>query len=250
MIFGTLKPALAGIKDIGWRESLIFAPLVVLTILFGVAPKPVLDMSAASVTHLLDRYDRAVKAAELQEQRAKIELVSAQGRHDADERRPMMRSSAIIHGLLPILPEIVLALGAMVLLMVGAAAGERSAAAVNGAFGHRADRGGRGHRDAAARALCAVRRQLRGRRLRALPQAVGAHRLGRRAGPVARLSQAREAAEVRIRRAVPAVDARHADADLGRRPDRALSRARADEPGALRGGGLSTATTCARPRRA
>ena len=64
MIFGTLKPALAGIKDIGFREAIIFAPLVALTILFGVAPKPVLDMSAASVTQLLDRYNRAVKAAE------------------------------------------------------------------------------------------------------------------------------------------------------------------------------------------
>jgi len=64
IIFGTLKPALAGIRDIGWREGLIFAPLVALTILFGVAPKPVLDMSAASVTQLLDRYGRAIKAAE------------------------------------------------------------------------------------------------------------------------------------------------------------------------------------------
>ncbi len=35
MVFGTLKPALSGIKDIGWREGVIFAPLVVLTILFG-----------------------------------------------------------------------------------------------------------------------------------------------------------------------------------------------------------------------
>ena len=64
MIFGTLKPALVGIKDIGWRESVIFAPLVALTILFGVAPKPVLDMSAASVTHLLDGYKKAVTAVE------------------------------------------------------------------------------------------------------------------------------------------------------------------------------------------
>ncbi len=37
-----------------------------------------------------------------------------------------------IHDLAPILPEIILACGAMVLLMIGAAAGERSAAAVNG----------------------------------------------------------------------------------------------------------------------
>ena len=48
------KPSLLGIKDIGWREMVIFAPLVVLTIVFGVYPKPVLDMSAASVAQLLD----------------------------------------------------------------------------------------------------------------------------------------------------------------------------------------------------
>jgi NADH-quinone oxidoreductase subunit M len=62
MIFGNLKPALVGIKDIGWREVLIFTPLVALTILFGVAPKPVLDMSAASVTQLLDNYKHAMAA--------------------------------------------------------------------------------------------------------------------------------------------------------------------------------------------
>ena len=64
MIFGNLKPSLEGIRDIGWRESVIFAPLVVLTIPFGVAPKPVLDMSAASVAQLLENYNHAVKAAE------------------------------------------------------------------------------------------------------------------------------------------------------------------------------------------
>jgi hypothetical protein len=64
MVFGTLKPALAGISDIGFREAVIFAPLVILTILFGVAPKPVLDMSAASVAQLLDGYNKAIKTAE------------------------------------------------------------------------------------------------------------------------------------------------------------------------------------------
>jgi len=64
LIFGVLeKPSLAGIKDIGAREILIFAPLVVLTILFGVAPKPVLDMSAASVAQLIDNYNHALAAA-------------------------------------------------------------------------------------------------------------------------------------------------------------------------------------------
>jgi NADH-quinone oxidoreductase subunit M len=60
MIFGNLKPALAGIKDMGWREIAIFTPLVALTILFGVAPKPVLDMSAASVAQLLDNYKHSM----------------------------------------------------------------------------------------------------------------------------------------------------------------------------------------------
>jgi NADH-quinone oxidoreductase subunit M len=62
MIFGTLKPSMAAIKDLGWREAVIFAPLVVLTILFGVAPKPVLDMSSASVAQLLDNYNHAIAA--------------------------------------------------------------------------------------------------------------------------------------------------------------------------------------------
>jgi NADH-quinone oxidoreductase subunit M len=62
------KPALGGLRDMGAREILVFAPLVILTILFGVYPKPVLDMSAASVAQLLENYQQAVapkKAAEL-----------------------------------------------------------------------------------------------------------------------------------------------------------------------------------------
>jgi NADH-quinone oxidoreductase subunit M len=34
----------------------------VLTILFGVVPKPVLDMSAASVAQLLENYNHAIAA--------------------------------------------------------------------------------------------------------------------------------------------------------------------------------------------
>jgi NADH-quinone oxidoreductase subunit M len=68
VIFGALeKPALMGLRDIGAREVLILAPLVILTILFGIYPKPVLDMSAASVAQLLENYQSAVapKAAML-----------------------------------------------------------------------------------------------------------------------------------------------------------------------------------------
>ncbi len=65
VVFGKLeKPSLAAIRDIGWRESLILAPLVVLTILLGVAPTPVLDISAASVNQLLTHYHAALKAAQ------------------------------------------------------------------------------------------------------------------------------------------------------------------------------------------
>ena len=64
VIFGKLeKPSLASITDLGWREAAIFAPLIVLTLLFGFYPKPVLDMSAASVTALLDNYQKALGAA-------------------------------------------------------------------------------------------------------------------------------------------------------------------------------------------
>ena len=64
MIFGVLdKPALAAIRDLDYREIITLGPLVVLTILFGVFPKPVLDMSAASVAQLLDNYKHALGAA-------------------------------------------------------------------------------------------------------------------------------------------------------------------------------------------
>ena len=36
---------------------------MVLTILFGVYPKPVLDLSAASVAQLLENYEKALGAA-------------------------------------------------------------------------------------------------------------------------------------------------------------------------------------------
>jgi NADH-quinone oxidoreductase subunit M len=61
VIFGKLeKPNLFWIRDIGWREITVLAPLVILTIVFGVYPKPVLDFSAASVTQLIDNYYHAI----------------------------------------------------------------------------------------------------------------------------------------------------------------------------------------------
>jgi NADH-quinone oxidoreductase subunit M len=64
VIFGALeKPSLAGILDLDGREIAAFVPLVVLTILFGIYPKPVLDMSQASVAALVENYHHAIGAA-------------------------------------------------------------------------------------------------------------------------------------------------------------------------------------------
>jgi NADH-quinone oxidoreductase subunit M len=63
IVFGQLvKPSLATIKDLTFREGLTLFPLVALTILFGIYPKPVLDMSAASVQQLVNNYNTAVTA--------------------------------------------------------------------------------------------------------------------------------------------------------------------------------------------
>jgi NADH-quinone oxidoreductase subunit M len=63
MIFGKLeKPKLQSIQDVDAREILIFTPLVALTLLFGFYPKPVLDMSSASVNALVAQYQQAIGA--------------------------------------------------------------------------------------------------------------------------------------------------------------------------------------------
>jgi NADH-quinone oxidoreductase subunit M len=64
VIFGVLdKPKLAAIKDLDYREIITLGPLAALTIAFGVFPKPVLDMSAAAVTQLVENYQKALGAA-------------------------------------------------------------------------------------------------------------------------------------------------------------------------------------------
>ena len=76
VIFGKLeKPALKYITDLTWREVAVMAPLVVLTILFGFYPAPILDASAASVEALIKNYQTALAAAE----QARIALVALGG---------------------------------------------------------------------------------------------------------------------------------------------------------------------------
>ncbi|MDB5572917.1 MAG: proton-translocating NADH-quinone oxidoreductase, chain [Tardiphaga sp.] len=63
VVFGKLtKPSLASIKDLTLRESLTLVPLLILTILLGIYPKPVLDMSAASIQQLVTNYSTAISA--------------------------------------------------------------------------------------------------------------------------------------------------------------------------------------------
>ena len=64
VIFGVLvNPALETIKDLSYREIAIMAPLVFLTLLFGIYPAPVLDVTAVSVKKLVAAYEAAVGPA-------------------------------------------------------------------------------------------------------------------------------------------------------------------------------------------
>ena len=64
VIFGKLEKAkLKDIADINMREIAILTPLVLLTILFGVWPEPIIDVTSASVELLLNNYKDAIKAA-------------------------------------------------------------------------------------------------------------------------------------------------------------------------------------------
>jgi NADH-quinone oxidoreductase subunit M len=63
MVLGRLeKPALAGITDMGPREIAVMAPLVILTLLFGFYPAPILDVTQQSVKKLVTQHEMAVKA--------------------------------------------------------------------------------------------------------------------------------------------------------------------------------------------
>jgi NADH-quinone oxidoreductase subunit M len=64
VIFGQLvKPALKSIQDLSYREIGILAPLIVLTILLGFYPAPVLDVTAVSVKKLVSAYEASVRPA-------------------------------------------------------------------------------------------------------------------------------------------------------------------------------------------
>lgn len=52
VLLGQAKKEYAGLEDVNWKEKLIFAPLAVLTVLFGVYPAPILNILSESVAAL------------------------------------------------------------------------------------------------------------------------------------------------------------------------------------------------------
>lgn len=62
VVFGELdKPKLMSIQDMNMREIAVMAPLVILTILFGFYPAPILDVTAVSVKNLVANYEAAIQ---------------------------------------------------------------------------------------------------------------------------------------------------------------------------------------------
>ena len=63
IIFGALvKPSLQAMQDLSWREVAILTPLVVLTVAMGIYPKPVFDVTSASVANLIAEHQMALAA--------------------------------------------------------------------------------------------------------------------------------------------------------------------------------------------
>jgi NADH-quinone oxidoreductase subunit M len=61
VIFGALtKDSLKGILDLDAREVTVLVPLIVLTILFGFYPAPILDATAASVNLIAENFSKAI----------------------------------------------------------------------------------------------------------------------------------------------------------------------------------------------
>jgi len=60
-VFGELvNPKLAAIPDLEWREVAVFAPLMVATLVMGVVPSTVFNITQASVDHLTAAYRAAI----------------------------------------------------------------------------------------------------------------------------------------------------------------------------------------------
>ena len=65
VIFGVMtKDDLKAILDVGWREKVVFAPLIAITLWMGIYPSSFIDVMAASVGNVVEGYETALAAAE------------------------------------------------------------------------------------------------------------------------------------------------------------------------------------------
>ena len=61
VVFGALtKDSLMGILDLNLREKVVLYPLIVLTVVFGFYPAPILDTTAAAVDNLVAQYSTSI----------------------------------------------------------------------------------------------------------------------------------------------------------------------------------------------
>ena len=61
VVFGTVtNPKLDGIADLDWREVAIFAPLIASTLVLGVYPAVIFDLTQSSVDHFVSVYQAAI----------------------------------------------------------------------------------------------------------------------------------------------------------------------------------------------
>jgi len=83
VIFGALtKDSLKSILDLNLREKIVIYPLIVLTIVFGFYPAPILDTTAAAVNNLVTQYSTAIgrdPAVDLADQRIQLEYAAPTG---------------------------------------------------------------------------------------------------------------------------------------------------------------------------
>ena len=65
VVFGVLeKSSLKNIMDLNMREAAFLVPLVLITIGLGIYPKPIFDVTRASVAHLVEVHKQGVAAAQ------------------------------------------------------------------------------------------------------------------------------------------------------------------------------------------
>jgi NADH-quinone oxidoreductase subunit M len=90
VVFGALtKDSLKGILDLSIREKIVLYPLIVLTVVFGFYPAPILDTTAAAVDNLVANYSQDIgrnPAVDLADERATLTYVApAEGAAPAAE---------------------------------------------------------------------------------------------------------------------------------------------------------------------